>query len=461
MRSASFLAAVLLLLCFSALSAKEPDLIVHEWGTFTVLQDEQGKELPGINTDDEPVPGFVHDLAPNLLAQPLLTDLHWQYRQKGAPRHHPLVLVRLETPVIYFYPRDGKPLPSKIDVKVMFRGGWLTQFYPQAEFTAPEFKDSPFDFGQLSARTTGTLSWNDLSVGTSAAGPETDDPVWLHPRKVKAAGVTSQGGESEKYLFYRGVGHQRAPLSVSLDRKAKEISIRGNFLEVLEENETASIDDLWIVSVLADGTCRYRRLDRIRVNDQPDEVYLKTSYAFDPNDKQDQKAELEKEMHTALAKDGLYSDEATALLSTWQKSYFSTVGLRIFYLVPRQWTDHYLPLSITGDPPLVRSMVGRIELIGDEQRALLTKMAKTTPSSPEWVDKIPSSPARDRFLAGRSNFGDLGVKIPDDYQLYLALGRFRNALVTAEERRTRSTNLGHFIDNYALHPFRIAPESEK
>jgi len=55
-------------------------LIVHEWGTFTSLQNEQGNELPGINTDDEPVPQFVHNLNRFLLSKPVLSSLHWQYR---------------------------------------------------------------------------------------------------------------------------------------------------------------------------------------------------------------------------------------------------------------------------------------------------------------------------------------------------------------------------------------------
>jgi hypothetical protein len=51
-------------------------LIVHEWGTFTTLQDENGRELSGINVDDEPVPKFVHDVNPALLASPVLTSTH-------------------------------------------------------------------------------------------------------------------------------------------------------------------------------------------------------------------------------------------------------------------------------------------------------------------------------------------------------------------------------------------------
>ena len=142
-----------------AASAAEADLTVHEWGTFTVLQDESGKELSGINTDDEPVPKFVHDLAPLLLSKPLLSNLHWEYKQKGAPRHHPLVTMRLETPVVYFHPKPGIALPSKLEVRVTFRGGWLTQFYPQADFSAPSVQEGRFDFSRLSPQTESSLTW--------------------------------------------------------------------------------------------------------------------------------------------------------------------------------------------------------------------------------------------------------------------------------------------------------------
>jgi hypothetical protein len=102
-----------------------------------------------------------------------------------------------------------------------------------------------------------------------------------------------------------------------------------------------------------------------------------------------------------------------------------------------------------------RVMIGRLELISDEQRALLDRLAKTAPSDGTWLEKARESPALDRFLAGRTDFGDLGVKIPADYQMYLALGRFRNALVAHEESVRPTDSLTKFINTYELHPFRI------
>ncbi len=437
-------------------------MIVHEWGTFTVLQDEAGQELSGINVDDEPVPRFVHTVNPLLLAKPILTNAHWELRQKGAPRHHPLVTMRLETPVIYFYPPKDQREPMTVDVHVKFRGGWLTQFYPLAVFSAdPQLENGAFDFGNLSPSTVGTLAWQDLQVGTHADGPETTERVWLAPRKVAAAGVTNSEGESEKYLFYRGVGNQKAPLRVTTNRKDKTLQFHSQFGASLLGESKARMQPLWVVQVKQDGTCAYRVIDGFDVTSDSKAVLAKASYQFAETDfSADNRSRLEADMHTALVKDGLYADEATALLSTWQWSYFESPGVRVFYLVPRQWTDFILPLSISGNPQTERVMIGRIELVSAEQRQLLAKLGKTPASDGSWVDLISDSPARDKFLEGHSNFGDLGVEIPADYQLYLQLGRFRNALVAAEERRHPSPNLTNFINVYQLHPFRLEKEKK-
>jgi hypothetical protein len=72
-------------------------------------------------------------------------------------------------------------------------------------------------------------------------------------------------------------------------------------------------------------------------------------------------------------------------------------------------------------------------------------------SDPDWVDKIGNSPNAQKFREGRSNFGDLGVKIPEDYQTYLDMGRFRNALVLAEQKARPTRQLEEFIFRYQLY----------
>jgi hypothetical protein len=450
------LVAALSLAANVAVAAENDTLQIHEWGTFTCLQNDKGKELTGINIDDEPVPDFVHNLAPFILSQPVLTDRHWQYRMKGAPRHHPQVTMRLETPVIYFYPPKGQSKPKSVDVNVQFRGGWLTEFYPEAKADAPGLRDGGFAFRDLTPKTTGSLAWENVQVGAEGAGPETTENVWLAPRKVSAANVTAASGESERYLFYRGVGHIRAPLRLARGMERNEIEVFGNFDEVLGENERATIPRAWLVEVLGDGKARFRKVAPLEVTGDSEMRVggLRTDSLEEPHGNL---AALRQDMHAALVEEGLFADEATAMLATWDRAYFQSPGLRLFFIVPRPWVDHYLPLEVSEKADVERVMMARIELVTEDQKALLERLAQTASSDPDWVRTLPDTPETERFFAGRADFGDLGGAIPPDYQMYLKLGRFRNALVIAEEKTHPTENLSRFIENYALAPFRAPP----
>lgn len=176
------------LLLFTTLSvtkaaAADKAMIVHEWGTFTALQNEQGEQLFGINIDTEPVPAFVHNFSPFILNRALLSSDHWVFRRKSVPRHHPAVSLRLETPVIYFYPPEGMKLPHTVDVEVKFRGGWLSEFYPKADVLFPVLQDGKFKFTDLVLEKTGHIAWRNLQIGTTEPGPETSEHVWLAPHK--------------------------------------------------------------------------------------------------------------------------------------------------------------------------------------------------------------------------------------------------------------------------------------
>ena len=96
----------------SALPAASP-VIVHEWGTFTSLQDDNGRALGGINVDDEPVPDFVH----TWMGLPVVAQYSVTERNIGLPPYSrakswtpgdPSVTLRLETPVLYVYPPAGQ-----------------------------------------------------------------------------------------------------------------------------------------------------------------------------------------------------------------------------------------------------------------------------------------------------------------------------------------------------------------
>ena len=252
----------------SALGAE--GLVVHEWGTFTALQDDSGSALGGINVDDEPLPDFVHDLNRLLISRPYSLYPVTGIFMKAVPQRHPNVTLRLETPVIYFHLPPGAA-PVKLDVNVELRGGWLTQFYPNADVDAPGIKTGTFAFGRITPQTVGKLSWKGLTVGAHAAGPKTDQPVWTAPRNVQAADLTTAGQqpESEKYLFYRGVGNFAAPLEVATDSAADRIRIRGRFENVLAPSERLTVGPLWLVQIQSDGRLAYRTLPPLEVNGDP------------------------------------------------------------------------------------------------------------------------------------------------------------------------------------------------
>jgi hypothetical protein len=170
---------------------------------------------------------------------------------------------------------------------------------------------------------------------------------------------------------------------------------------------------------------------------------------------------LQREMHASLVAQGLFDEEATVMLQTWQKSYFHSAGLRLFYVVPRKWTDHYLPLSLSQPAEITRVMVARTELISPPQRQLLNHLASASIGDAKWLEAIPASKNRDRFMQGHSDFGNLGVSIPPEYQTYLDLGRFRNALLIYQQAHHPSPALAKFIEEYDLSPFQVPAQASK
>ncbi len=434
---------------------------MHEWGTFTCLQDETGRSLRGINTDDEPVPRFVHQLADRLLLNP--TDVAPVYF-KGVPGLHPDVLMRLETPVMYFYPPRGGTLPMKLDVQVDFRGGWLSEYYPDAKVHAPGFWKWSRGFGKIKPDIKGSLIWKDLTLTDDlTAGPKTDERVWLAPREVASASVVTPKGQEERYLFYRGVGNLTAPLRISrVTQKGKEgasLQIRSQLDPKLGLGDAMPIKSLWLVHVREDGQVAYRTLDPVTVTSDSQRVLTTTPASFNKAQyAPDNLERLRDDMRKALIADGLFTDEADAMLNTWELAYFKSEGMRVFFLLPQTWTDAVLPVTLSQPADISRTMVGRIELITPRHRELLDKLSKLPPSETGWLhgalqrSKLSSTEHR-RLYSGHARMKNLRVKMPADYRTYLELGRFRNALLLDRIERQGTASLSKFADTYKIKYF--------
>jgi hypothetical protein len=431
-------------------------LTVHEWGTFTCLQDETGRAVPGVNTDDEPLPRFVHRLAGFLIFPP--SDVPLVY-YKGIPMLHPHVTMRLETPVIYFYPPEGRDKPMEVDVRVKFRGGWLSEYYPAAQVQAPGLmQEGTPQFGALTPETIGLLQWRSLQVGVDAEGPETDYRVWLAPRQVKAAAVKTPEGEAERYLFYRGVGRIEAPLRVYRDEAEQKLVVAERFApEVIAGSaDRAPVTTLWLADVRKDGAVAFREIPNVRLTGDADRTIANFAAEFGPDDfAKENLAELRGSIKTALIADGLFADEAEAMLNTWELGYFQSPGLRLFFMLPRSWTDAVLPLELSHEADVVRTMVGRIELVTPEHRRLLKRISHTPLAPLDWNDALlrragDQNIAFQQLWEGRVRFADLGLAPPPEYRDYLALGRFRNALILDALTQNADEGLKRFADAYRL-----------
>jgi hypothetical protein len=128
------------------------------------------------------------------------------------------------------------------------------------------------------------------------------------------------------------------------------------------------------------------------------------------------------------------------------------------------WTDFYLPLSVSVPAEITRVMVGRIELVTREQRDHLQQLGQISTSTitneavrlhTDFYGRITTNPKElNRVDEGRQSLKAFGISVPKSYQLYLSLGRFRNALILEEARKRPSQGLDGFISTYRLEGYK-------
>jgi hypothetical protein len=176
-----------------------------------------------------------------------------------------------------------------------------------------------------------------------------ETPSWIYPRHTESALVVNSDGETEKFLFYRGVGNFQPP-AVFTSYDAGQVSVRNagdtgipGLLAFELDNESNA---RWEVSrgIASGGT-------------------IHVSLGTTPFTK-DWRKRVHAEGVQLLMDAGLFRQEADAMLQTWWPSYFERAGFRVFWVVPRGTTDTILPLSISPAPEkTIRVMLGRTEIL--------------------------------------------------------------------------------------------------
>jgi hypothetical protein len=225
------------------------------------------------------------------------------HRQEQFVKKAMFTRVRMETPVVYFYSHR----PVTVSARVKFPAGVITEWYPRAE---------AYDT---------TISWPTVEVT-----PKVDleyptgkgDSHYYAARETDAAALRV-GKEQEKLLFYRGTGDFQ-PTVFPRFTKDGLVELKGLSKGVLFENRGGKIG--WRV-VNGPGPAERPELT---------------------GDVESLRAALVEMLTDA----GLYQKEARAMVATWRDSWFEE-GLRVLYLVPREFVDRVLPLEI--EPSRARS----------------------------------------------------------------------------------------------------------
>jgi hypothetical protein len=157
-------------------------------------------------------------------------------------------------------------------------------------------------------------------------------------------------GEIEHYLFYRGLGHFDIPVETRFDAAGQL---------VLANREPAHVPFVFVYDKRSDHDVRVAWLGNLAGGEE------KVVSLYQPvRGLEAAEPEIRATFQQALTAQGLFPDEAAAMLETWWHSYFMKDGLRVFWIVPRSFTEQVLPLQIDPAPSeLVRVMVGRSEVL--------------------------------------------------------------------------------------------------
>jgi hypothetical protein len=314
-------------------SQRQDRFVAHEWGTFTSVSTADGKaHLWNPLTGPSELPSFVYRSL----------DVRQCFKGNGSA----LALVRMETPVIYFYSdRD-----VRASVNVNFPRGCFSEWYPLARIERQ------------------SINWNGFVAqpGAKERFPVDRSLSHYYPARETDAAPLSIGDEQkveqEKFLFYRGIGNFDLPLSVRLrDDQALVRSAGPDEIAkvILFENREGRSG--WRIHGPLKGEAAIAR----PALDQSVESLLR-------------------EFEKTLVGQGLYEKEAAAMVKTWRDSWFEE-GLRVFYILPRRATDAILPITINPRPSeLARVFVGRAEIITPEmEREILEAAQLFSEKSPE------------------------------------------------------------------------------
>ena len=269
-----------------------PELTAHEWGTFTSIAARNGQavEWSPLNGSTD-LPSFVEHLK----------GAQFKLGLRGT--------IRMETPVLYFY----SPHETAVSVKVAFSRGVMTEWYPRASHVEPNPMHVLNRDALYQRQGSGTVAWDSVIVSPNLAAnfphenqPGNDDQgnQYYAARETSASPLvvkTAAGDQQEKFLFYRGVSNFSVPISATVGPQG-QVQVTN-----LAQQEIPSV----ILFERRGDKLGYRLGGTV-----PSEMSL------DPPELTATFESLSRDLQDILTSQGLYPDEARAMIETWRQSWF-------------------------------------------------------------------------------------------------------------------------------------------
>jgi hypothetical protein len=319
------------------------DLVVHEWGVFTVFNEAKYANL-NRRAEWGSLPDFFYRQFPK-------ERLRW-------------VPSAWDKPIVYFY---AKPTPLNVSVQVKFTAGAPVVWWPAA---ADPVDDSPGGRLAKKVRPFTTLSWQ-AWIGAEVPRDRlpyraaeqtfvkaTDFPLpadcWLQSARLPAASQLSVIGtdpskapsrpgapdrvETERFLYYDGL--VPAPDYLRCERigvRALTLRNRASFdvsqLFVIDRRDPRAVGFAYVdgkKELFKAGTALSIEPKPIAANEWP--------------------ATGSKQVREALRQAGLFDAEAASLLQIWQRSLLEADGVTVFHILPGKEYERMLPLQIVPAP---------------------------------------------------------------------------------------------------------------
>lgn len=306
-------------------------LTVHEWGTFTSIAGADGAAMEWWPlTGPADLPGFVEHYR----------DAQFKFSLQGT--------VRMETPVLYFY----APGEQTVSVNVRFAKGVITEWYPHASNVEPA--QALHDSSLQELRADGSITWQAVNLVPNLDATfitEDHSSHYYTARQTTSTPLvvkTPAGDQREKFLFYRGVSLFSVPVSATT--ADEQSSQQTNQVRVENHGEQE----------IANTILFERRGDQVgyRIGGP-----LRNTVTLNSPDLTGSVDELCGVLEGILVDQGLFQNEAQAMVQTWRDSWFEE-GSRLLYIVPEKFVNSVLPLSINPAPAqITRVFVGRLELV--------------------------------------------------------------------------------------------------